>query len=29
MRGLFASADPGENFNPGKVVPEVRVNVEG
>jgi len=21
MRGLFAAADPGENFNPGKVVP--------
>jgi len=28
MRGLFASADPGENFNPGKVVPEVRARVE-
>lgn len=25
MRGLFASADPGENFNPGKVVPAVPV----
>jgi alkyldihydroxyacetonephosphate synthase len=28
IRGLFASADPGENFNPGKVVPEIRARVE-
>jgi len=26
MRGLFAAVDPGENFNPGKVVPEASVS---
>ncbi|QEO08854.1 FAD-binding oxidoreductase [Protaetiibacter larvae] len=29
LRGLFASADPGENFNPGKILPGVEVRVEG
>jgi alkyldihydroxyacetonephosphate synthase len=24
MRGLFASADPGENFNPRKIVADVK-----
>lgn len=28
MRGLFAAVDPGENFNPGKVVPAARELVE-
>ena len=28
MRGLFAAVDPGENFNPGKVVPAARSTVE-
>ena len=27
MRGLFAAVDPGENFNPGKVVPAARERV--
>ena len=29
MRGLFSAVDPGENFNPGKVVPAARVTVKG
>jgi len=29
MRGLFSAVDPGENFNPGKVVPAARVTVDG
>jgi alkyldihydroxyacetonephosphate synthase len=29
MRGLFTAVDPGDNFNPGKVVPASRVTVEG
>lgn len=29
MRGLFSAVDPGDNFNPGKVVPAARVTVEG
>jgi alkyldihydroxyacetonephosphate synthase len=29
MRGLFSAVDPGENFNPGKVVPAERITVEG
>jgi alkyldihydroxyacetonephosphate synthase len=28
MRGLFASADPGENFNPRKIVADVKVPAE-
>jgi alkyldihydroxyacetonephosphate synthase len=29
MRGLFSAVDPGDNFNPGKVVPAERITVEG
>lgn len=29
MRGLFSAVDPGDNFNPGKVVPAARIGVEG
>jgi alkyldihydroxyacetonephosphate synthase len=29
MRGLFSAVDPGDNFNPGKVVPAERISVEG
>lgn len=29
MRGLFGAVDPGDNFNPGKVVPGARISVEG